>query len=87
MVPIRARIEAASLEAFGPLERHGGEEFLIVLEGTVEVRTEHFAPVTLRRGEGVYLDSGMGHAYLSAGETDAEVLCVCTEPQRPQDTA
>jgi transcriptional regulator with XRE-family HTH domain len=86
MIPIRARIKAATMQGFGPLERHGGEEFLIVLEGTIEVHTEFYAPVTLQRGEGIYLDSTMGHAYLSAGDVDAEALCICTEVMRPQDT-
>lgn len=86
MIPIRARIKAATIQEFGPLERHGGEEFLIVLEGTIEVHTEFYAPVTLQRGEGIYLDSTMGHAYLSAGDVDAEALCICTEVMRPQDT-
>lgn len=85
MIPIRARIKAATIQEFGPLERHGGEEFLIVLEGTIEVHTEFYAPVTLQRGEGIYLDSTMGHAYLSAGNVDAEALCICTEVMRPQD--
>lgn len=84
MVPIRARIKTASLDSFGQLERHDGEEFLIVLSGTVEVHSEFYAPVTLQRGESIYLDSTMGHAYLSVGETEAEVLCVCTDPLRPK---
>lgn len=86
MMPIRARIKAATMQEFGPLERHGGEEFLIVLEGTIEVHTEFYAPVTLERGEGIYLDSTMGHAYLNAGDVDAEAICICTEMMRPHDT-
>ncbi|MGY3438087.1 MULTISPECIES: helix-turn-helix domain-containing protein [unclassified Marinovum] len=82
MVPIHARIKASDLKEFGPLERHGGEEFLIVLEGVVEVHSEFYAPITLQRGESIYLDSTMGHAYISAGAQDAEVCCVCTEPLR-----
>ncbi len=84
MVPILARIKASSIQDFGPLERHDGEEFLIVLEGEVEVHTEFYAPVTLKRGESIYLDSTMGHAYLNATGQDAEVVCVCTEPLRPK---
>ncbi|MFV0475288.1 MAG: helix-turn-helix domain-containing protein [Pikeienuella sp.] len=82
MVPIRARIKAGGPREFGPLERHGGEEFLFVLEGSVTVHTEFYAPVTLLRGEGVYLDSTMGHAYVNAGAGEAEVICICTDPQR-----
>jgi len=84
LIPIRARIKTGSLQKFGPLERHGGEEFLMVLEGSVEVHTEFYAPVRLSKGEGVYLDSSMGHAYLNVGDTDAEVICICTESQRPE---
>lgn len=82
MVPIHARIKASSIREFGPLEKHGGEEFLIVMEGEVVVHSEFYAPVALKRGESIYLDSTMGHAYVSAGECDAEVFCICTEPQR-----
>lgn len=81
IVPIHATIKSSSINAFGDLFRHGGEEFLYVLEGTVEVHSEFYETVTLGKGDGVYLDSAMGHAYVSAGEGDAEVLCICTEPQ------
>ncbi|PLS21429.1 helix-turn-helix domain-containing protein [Neptunicoccus cionae] len=84
MVPIHAKIKASSLADFGALEKHGGEEFLVVINGEVEVHTEFYAPVTLKAGESIYLDSTMGHAYLSAGPQDAEVFCICTEPQRLQ---
>ncbi|QFT61154.1 (S)-2-hydroxypropylphosphonic acid epoxidase (plasmid) [Sulfitobacter sp. THAF37] len=82
MVPIRARIKTSDIHRFGGLEEHGGEEFLIVLKGVVEVHTEFYAPVTLQSGECIYLDSTMGHAYLSTGAEEAEVICVCTDPQR-----
>lgn len=84
MVPIRARIKAGGLRQFGPLERHGGEEFLFVLAGEIVVHTEFYAPVALTRGEGIYLDSTMGHAYVNAGEEEAEVICICTEPLRAE---
>ncbi len=82
MVPILARIKSSTIHDFGRLEQHEGEEFLIVLKGIVEVRSEFYAPVTLQQGESVYLDSTMGHAYLSTGAQEAEVLCVCTDSQR-----
>lgn len=81
IVPIIARVKARDMQTFGDLFRHGGEEFLYVLEGQVEVHSEFYEPVTLSKGDGVYLDSAMGHGYLSTGETEAEVLCICTEPQ------
>jgi transcriptional regulator with XRE-family HTH domain len=86
MVPIRAFARARSLEQFGPLTRHAGEEFLIVLKGEIELHTDQYAPVRLKQGESVYIDSTMGHAYLSVGEGDAEMLCVCSgeEPEMEQ---
>ncbi|WP_243612578.1 helix-turn-helix domain-containing protein [Shimia aestuarii] len=81
IVPILARLKARDLKTFGELFRHGGEEFLYVLDGQVEVHSEHYAPITLSKGDSVYLDSQMAHGYLSTGEAQAEVLCICTEPQ------
>ncbi|CAI2933436.1 DNA-binding transcriptional repressor PuuR [Aminobacter niigataensis] len=78
MVPILAHARARTLEEFGPLTRHAGEEFLIVLKGEIELHTDQYAPVRLKAGESVYIDSTMGHAYLSIGEGDAEMLCVCS---------
>nr|WP_281404926.1 MULTISPECIES: XRE family transcriptional regulator [unclassified Mesorhizobium] len=78
MVPIHAYARARTPEEFGPLTRHAGEEFLIVLKGEIELHTDQYAPVRLKAGESVYIDSTMGHAYLSVGEGDAEMLCVCS---------
>ncbi|WP_158971630.1 helix-turn-helix domain-containing protein [Chachezhania sediminis] len=83
MLPIHARVKAGSLTEFGDLVRHGGEEFLFVLDGEIEVHSEFYEPVTLKKGDSVYLDSAMGHAYITTGKTDAEVLCICTEPHPP----
>lgn len=87
MVPIRAFARARSPEEFGPLTRHAGEEFLIVLNGEIELHTDQYAPVRLKQGESVYIDSTMGHAYLSVGEGDAEVLCVCSSEEREMEQA
>lgn len=84
MVPIRARLKARSMERFGALVRHGGEEFLYVLEGAIEVHSEFYSPISLAKGEGVYLDSTMGHAYISTSAVEAEILCICTEAEFPE---
>lgn len=81
MVPIIARLRARDVQSFGALVQHAGEEFVYVLEGEIEVLTEHYAPVRLPAGKGVYIDSTMGHAYLSSGENDAVILCVCSAPE------
>lgn len=87
MVPIRAFARTRNLEQFGPLTQHAGEEFLIVLKGEIELHTDQYAPVRLKQGESVYIDSTMGHAYLSIGEEDAEMLCVCSGEEREMEQA
>src|SRR5690606_18481840 len=59
MIPIMAEFHARSLEEFGTLIRHEGEEYCHVLEGRVAVHTEFYAPDVLEPGDGIYLDSTM----------------------------
>lgn len=73
MIPIVARIRARTLEQFGAYVRHGGEEFVYVLEGAIVVHSEFYDPIELKAGESIYLDSGMGHAYLAADGCDEAV--------------
>lgn len=80
MVPILITIRARSLLQFSALSRHSGEEFVLVLRGRIEVHTEHYAPVTLESGEAIYLDSMMGHAFLTTGRSSAQMLNVCHSP-------
>ena len=79
MIPILTRIRAKSLSEFGDLVRHSGEEYIHVLEGRIVVHTEFYDPVTLAAGEGIYIDSNMGHAYVAAeGCAEALVLGICS---------
>ena len=79
MIPILTRIRAHSAREFGDLVRHQGEEFIYVLEGRIDVHSEFYDPVTLAPGQGIYIDSSMGHAYVVAeGCDEALVLGVCS---------
>jgi transcriptional regulator with XRE-family HTH domain len=80
MAPMFVRVKARSIEEFGDLIRHSGEEFIYVLEGAIEVHTAFYEPVMLKAGESIYLDSTMGHAYISVGEGEATILGVCAGP-------
>jgi transcriptional regulator with XRE-family HTH domain len=81
MIPILTRIRAKSAEEFGELVHHSGEEYIYVLEGSIKVITEFYDPVILSVGESIYLDSNMGHGYLTAeGCDEATVLGVCSSP-------
>lgn len=79
MIPLVTRIRAKSVGEFGDLVHHSGEEFIYVIEGSVEVHTEFYDPVVIRAGESIYLDSNMGHAYVAAdGCEEATVIGVCS---------
>lgn len=79
MIPVLARVRAKSLEQFGELVHHAGEEYTHVLEGRVVLHTEFYDPIVLKVGESVYIDSNMGHAYLAGeGCDEAVVLCICS---------
>jgi transcriptional regulator with XRE-family HTH domain len=77
-VPIIAELRTRTLAEFGELIRHPGEEYAFVLEGTAEFHSELYAPLTLHKGDSIYFDSGMGHAYLLAGAGPCRVLSMCS---------
>ena len=77
MVPVITKIRAKTVEQFGELSHHAGEEYVYVLQGRIVVATEFYDPVTLVEGQSIYIDSSMGHAYLTAdGCDEATVLGV-----------
>ncbi len=78
MVPILTRIRAHNLAEFGEPVQHRGEEFIYVLEGSIEVHLQFYTTVTLKAGQGIYIDSTMGHAYIAKDCESALVLGVCS---------
>jgi transcriptional regulator with XRE-family HTH domain len=74
------RIEPLMIElpAGAPREdflSHGGEEFILVMKGFIEVECGqekcHLGP-----GDSVYLDASEKHRVVNAGSSTAEILCV-----------
>lgn len=78
IIPIVAEVRARDVSEYDELMRHPGEEYLYVLEGTVEIHTEIYAPVRLEKGDSMYFDSGMAHAYVAVGSKPCRVLSMCT---------
>lgn len=77
MMPFRSRIRFdpdRALEWY----RHEAEEFVFVLEGQVELQSEHYAPVLLAEGDSAYVDGRMAHRLVATGGRDAVVLFVIT---------
>jgi len=82
MIPVITRIRAKSVEEFGELVHHSGEEFIYIVSGRIVVHTEFYDPVTLETGESIYIDSNMGHAYVTGeGCDEAVVLGVCSSAE------
>jgi Predicted transcriptional regulators len=76
MMPYKSRVQARSFDDFGGWVRHSGEEYLLVLEGEVQLLTEFYEPVNLVEGDSVYYDATMGHLVISVSEDDAQILWV-----------
>jgi transcriptional regulator with XRE-family HTH domain len=81
IIPIIAELRAHSLEEFGELVRHPGEEYAFVLDGEVDLYTSLYAPVRLKKGDSIYFDSDMGHAYIAASDGPCRVLSICSAPE------
>jgi transcriptional regulator with XRE-family HTH domain len=76
VVPSKARINARSISEFEGWIRHEGDDFLIVLEGAIELHTEFYQPMRLETGDSAYFDASMGHLCISVSKEDALVLWV-----------
>lgn len=77
MIPIVIDVQARSVEELGGLVRHGGEEYLYVLRGSMELHSDLYAPLHLGPGDSVYFDSGMAHGYVRTSGEPCVVLAVC----------
>jgi transcriptional regulator with XRE-family HTH domain len=86
-IPIITEIYARSIEEFGELHRHSGEEFTYVLEGILEIHTELYVPVRLEAGEGLYFDSGIAHGYCAVGKERCRTLTICAGEESQLVTA
>ncbi len=76
MIPYRTTVRARSFDEYGEWVRHDGEEFLLILHGSIELYTEYYQPVELFEGDSAYYDAEMGHALVSTSDDDAVILWV-----------
>lgn len=74
----RADVLCRTIEDYGPLQSHSGQEQIVVQSGRVEVWLEQFKPRLLEPYDSIAFDSRLGHAVLSVDrERPATVLWVC----------
>ena len=87
ITPIVGEVIARNIEDYGEWMRHSGEEYVYVLEGTLELHTELYTPARLGKGDSVYFDSQMGHAYIAVGDEPCRILSICaTSESHPAET-
>lgn len=67
-------------EEYGPLVAHSGQEFVHVLEGTLEVLFEDGTSHTLEHGDSLHFHSDIRHGYLAKGPRQAKCLVVWSSP-------
>ena len=76
--PMIIEVKVRSIDDFGELMRHTGEEYVLVLEGQCEFHTDIYAPSLLKTGDSIYFDASMGHGYVAVGEAPCRILSVCS---------
>lgn len=81
--PILITLFARSVEEYGGTTAHAGEEFLYVLQGSVEIHFDGRPMEKLDEGDSIFFDSHIPHAYVSAGRTQAKFLIVAATIDRP----
>jgi quercetin dioxygenase-like cupin family protein len=86
MVPMITTVDERNIEDWGPLSRHEGEERMYVLAGSIVLHTEFYAPVLMKTGDSIYIDSGMGHAMVALDDEQARVLSVYAATGAPFGT-
>jgi len=79
MVPMLGTLQPYERMNFERFVSHGGEEFLMVLDGSLTVYFEDRPPEILATGDSLYFDSRRGHLYASAGPDTARILVVCSK--------
>ena len=82
MNPILGTVHARRIDGPDDYARHEGEEFVYVLSGALEVYFETGEVVKLAKGDSLYFDSRVGHAYISTSRQLARTLGACTSESR-----
>lgn len=74
--PVVIEVTAADLDSHGEFRRDEGEAYVMVLDGALAMHSEHYAPLKLQTGDGVYFDARAGYALIRDGATPCRALVV-----------
>ncbi len=78
MSPILGTVHARKFNGPQDFAHHPGEEFVYILSGAVDVHFEGGRLVKLARGDSLYFDSRIGHAYVTTSRQLARTIGACT---------
>lgn len=70
-IPVRRTLPERSRSA------HKGEEFVFVLNGSVEFFMDAYTPTVLNAGDSVYFDGSRSHGFSALGPRPAQILSIC----------
>lgn len=87
MSPLIGTVHARSFNGEEDFAHHAGEEFVYVISGEVKVFFESGEDLRLKRGDSLYFDSRVGHAYISVSRTLARIIAVITSESDLMKTA
>lgn len=76
LMPLMVDVRYRNLEQVGGLIGHKGEEFCLVLSGTLVLHMEGRPPTTMKAGASALFDSSIPHAYLAATAAGARIVIV-----------
>jgi len=63
----------------GASYKHFGQEFVLVLKGSIEITLNEIEYI-LRKGDSIYFNSSVPHAFKNIGKDEAEAVWVVTPP-------
>jgi transcriptional regulator with XRE-family HTH domain len=78
MEPVLGTVHARAIHGPEDFARHPGEEFVYVLTGSIDVHFDTGEVLRLDKGDSLYFDSRIGHAYVSVSRQLAKVIGVIT---------
>lgn len=78
MTPVVGTVLARAFNGPQDYSRHDGEEFVYVIKGVIDVYFENQDVVRLNKGDSLYYNSQVGHAYVSVSKALAQVVAVMT---------
>jgi mannose-6-phosphate isomerase-like protein (cupin superfamily) len=87
MSPVVGTVHARRIHGPEDFARHTGEEFAYVLSGEIDVHFENGDVVRLARGDSLYFDSRIGHAYVSVSRQLARIVGVTSTESSLMESA